>query len=403
MKILLINLIMLFCLLYPIANAQTVTDLYTTSVENDENSPEKSLKQALTKVLIKLTGDYKLPSKFGIQSQLKELQSFVKTSENHIRKTDSKSILTVNFDPAKVDALLQKFNLARWDDKRPNWLVWIILDTGDKPVVVNSEEMPVEANILLNQAEERGLPLLLPLLDLEERATMSLDDFIQANRTAVTAISQPYAPDVILLGHVTQQENTWKADWNLYTENPVTPWNNKYSELSELLTVGINKAVDIISAQSIQLASAKAQIPPPIQPIPTTTISQPVATALVVPSVTAKSIETVTPPITSAPIPIDTTKILPAVSQPVNVRLSQDEFELKVVNVPNLEAYITVHNYLRELKQIDSVFVLRMQPDQVSFRVTVKGGIATLEQTLTDDGLLVPQSIFTDEIVYRLQ
>jgi len=390
---------MLFCLLYPIANAQTVTGLYTISVENDENSPEKSLKQALTKVLVKLTGDYKLPNKFGIQSQLKELQSFVKTSEKHIRKTDNQPVLTVNFDPTKVDVLLQKFNLARWNDKRPNWLVWIILDTEDKPLIINSEEAPVEANILLNQAEERGLPLLLPLLDLEERANISLDDFIQANRTAVTAISQRYAPDVILLGHVTQQENSWKADWNLYTEKLVTPWNNKHSELPELLTVGINKAVDIISAQSIQLSLA--QTPPPIKPIPTTVTPQP--TPIVVPPVAAKSVEVVTPPTTAVSRPIDTTKILPTVSQPTNVPLSQDEFELKVVNVPNLDAYTTVFNYLRELKQIDSVFVLRMQPDQVSFRISAKGGITALEQILTDDNLLIPQSIFTDEIVYRLQ
>lgn len=404
MKKLLISLTM--CLLCSVVSAQTIKDLYTAQVLSENSDNEQSLKKALTQVLIKLTGDYKLPNKFAIQSQLKQLNQFVLNSEQQHRKTDKQSVLTVHFDPAKVDNLLQKFNLIRWHDERPNWLVWIVLDDGTKPVIINSEDTPDEANLVLNQANERGLPLLLPLLDLEERAHLPMDDFIQANRTVITELSKRYAPDIILLAHVTQQADTWQAEWNLYTEKPVKPWMNTQSELPTLLTAGINKAVDIISSQLIQLAVKEPipqlQIPviqTPIAVEPPTPPQLPVVKPIVLPPIAVKSVETVA----TTAIPIDTTSVLPPVTQPIDIPLAKDEFELTVVNVPNLETYTMIYSYLRELDAVDNIFVQRIQPDQVSFRITAKGGISALEQTLNDSGLLTSQSIFSDEIVYRLR
>lgn len=398
MKTFLINLTIiccLFCATY--AHAQTVSSLYTAQVIGDNTDNERSLKIALTQVLIKLTGDYKLPSTFGVQSQLKDVKQLVTHSEVQTRKTDSQSILMVDFDPVKVNQLLQKFRLTRWDDKRPDWLAWIILDTGDKPIIVNSEETLTEANLVLDQAQERGLPVFLPLLDLEERAKLPIEDFIKADRTVITTVSQRYEPEVIFVGHITQQADTWQATWNLYMEQPVKPWTNNHSELSTLLTIGINKAVNIISAQSLQLAAVKETIAPQpnvvvTNPIPTMSTT-PVVTTLP-PSVTATAVQ----PITPSSVPISPTEV------PQPKIIGDKEFELTVVNVPNLTAYTTVYNYLRSLEeQIDTVFVQSVQSDQVSFRIIPKQGVTTLEQTLSNSGILVPQSIFTDEIVYRLQ
>jgi hypothetical protein len=127
--------------------------------------------------------------------------------------------LKANFDPRAIRAALDSAGLPVWGENRPLVIVWLALDEGGGERIILSDrsdglsegfadveagseviELDVLRDILEESAQQRGLPLVLPLVDSQDLGLISFADIWGDFRGPVIQASQRYSPDAILTG-----------------------------------------------------------------------------------------------------------------------------------------------------------------------------------------------------------
>lgn len=371
--------------------AQTTVDLYQAEItvkDHSEIARNEGFKHGLTQVLIKLSGDRKAPLQPAIQQQLTRPDRLV-MEYSYLTDTDEpQSVLSIYFDQELTDELLARLKLPKWSSTRPVLLGWILLDTQDQQTVLTEETSSSEIDLLKQQAQQRGIPLLLPLLDLEDLATFKVNDVITGESAPALSIAERYGVKTLLVGWLLKTSSGWQAQWNLYINQKVTTFNFYHPQLSPVLEEGINRAVDEIAQyfrKTLPVASTGYSASPAVsaKPIPK------------MPGSATSEVET-KDPVNSEEVKATTVTAPSNSTQPV-------EFELSVTNVPTLGDYAKVSDYLENLDVIEELQVLRIQPGEVKFRVTVTGGPAALLQAVNLGTILVPSTDKSDrqETVYR--
>jgi hypothetical protein len=344
----------------PIAHTQPLTDLYEAQVTLKNRSEvvrRDGFKQALTHVLIKLSGDRKRPLQTAIQNELKQIDPLVSEYKYLTAPAETQQVLSVHFDEGAVNDLLARLQLPLWNKNRPTLLWWVMLDIKDQQTVI-TEDQTTEADLLEEQAKQRGLPLLFPLMDLDDLTTLTTTEVINGSKEPVRKIAKRYGVKHVLVGWLLKTLNGWQGQWRLYVAEEEIAFNSNQPQLEEALTESINRAIDEIAKRLVAIMPVN-----PVNPI--------------------NPINPVNP------------------KSPLVGTDTVEEFEVLVTGVPTLRDYAKVSDYLKSLAVIEDLQVLRIQPGEVKFRVTVKGGKAVLRQTLSLGTLLVPRTNKADETGYR--
>jgi hypothetical protein len=129
---------------------------------------------------------------------------------------DGAPAIEARFDPAAVRAFLAAQGVAALSDQRPTVLVWLLLD-GAAPTWLGTDEPPDLAAALTHAATARGLPVLLPVLDLDERRRLppALDPTQPASVAGLGTASARYRPDGVLFGRLRGDAGRWQMDARL--------------------------------------------------------------------------------------------------------------------------------------------------------------------------------------------
>ncbi len=124
--------------------------------------------------------------------------------------------IEARFEPAAVRAFLDTQHVAAPPDRRPTLLLWLLLD-DQSSTWVGADEPPELAAAVTQSAAARGLPLLLPVLDLDERSQLppTLDPADPASVAALDTAAARYRPDGVLFGRVRAAAERWRADLRL--------------------------------------------------------------------------------------------------------------------------------------------------------------------------------------------
>lgn len=111
-------------------------------------------------------------------------------------------------------ALLREANALYWAPNRPQLLIWSVLEQNQERRLLNASEMQALLPALFTAAQQRGVPLLFPLNDLEDATALPLDQLWLLNGEAITAASLRYHPDGVLAGRIEQRpDGRWQARW----------------------------------------------------------------------------------------------------------------------------------------------------------------------------------------------
>lgn len=130
---------------------------------------------------------------------------------------DGEPLIQAHFEPRAVREFLAAQHIATLPDQRPILLLWLLAGTEAGPAWVGADEPPALAAMLLRAAADRGLPVLLPVLDLGERADLpaSLDPADPASLTMLTTAAARYRPDGVLYGRLHGSGERWRTDLRL--------------------------------------------------------------------------------------------------------------------------------------------------------------------------------------------
>lgn len=272
MKYRLLIFICLVVLAIPPVNAIKVSGLYqATAVVSDESSSKRNaaIKQALKKVLIKLTGDRNIANSSGVNSLFERPERFVQqfryqqAAPENTQDQGQTSVkeLWVQFDEAILNDALRNYGIVIWGQERPSILVWLAHEANDTRRLVGFEERPDFISMLDKTASSRGVSLLFPLLDLEDSSQMSVSDVWGGFKEPILNASNRYQTDVILTGRLTQTLPTlWESEWTVFMNDQEINWVTRGELADIVLEEGIDELVDRIAAEYVNTGSFRTEV-----------------------------------------------------------------------------------------------------------------------------------------------
>jgi hypothetical protein len=109
----------------------------------------------------------------------------------------------VDFSSALIDELLTTANIPIWDSNRPSVLVWMALqdEAGNRSLMTADINDDI-IELIQEFADRRGLPVLFPVLDFEDRRSLNEDLVWTLNEEAIRKASNRYGADSILTGRL---------------------------------------------------------------------------------------------------------------------------------------------------------------------------------------------------------
>lgn len=212
----LIVLLLVIASFFPFSpiEAVEVNDLYQASVTiNSRNSTDRAvaLKEALAAVMVKVGGNKSVLSNPIIKKSLVDYQLYLNQYRYQLRtppsieplelhQTPPKQLfLLASFNEDKINQLFQQANLAIWGSLRPQVLLWLVNEDGMiRTVMSNSTDSNLP--VLVNEfSAKRGLPIIMPLMDLTDASEISLSDIWGRFETPVRKASSRYLAEAIVV------------------------------------------------------------------------------------------------------------------------------------------------------------------------------------------------------------
>jgi hypothetical protein len=198
-------LLLMFALaLSPAGQALPIDGLYSQEivVENQsEATRERAYRQAFERVIVKVTGERRWLEHPRIREAMQRASSYV--AEVSYRTVMLEARIDVRFDQSLIDELLNRAEIPVWDRNRASVLLWITVqdNSGRRNMLGSSTE-----HVLLQQAREfageRGVPVLIPLLDLTDRRMVSVEQGWQLDTEALRQAGERYGADSVLAGRL---------------------------------------------------------------------------------------------------------------------------------------------------------------------------------------------------------
>ena len=174
--------------------AVEINDLYQAKIKVASQSSlheKEALKKAMENVLLKVGGADIFSNKLIKQAIIRNNQYLLQLSYVHDltfdaalsndntvnRGGDEESLfLHALFSEKKINQLLVKANLPIWGRLRPQVLLWFVEESGfERRILSDASSSPYPA-LVHQHTQQRGLPLVLPLMDLDDLTQVNIAD-----------------------------------------------------------------------------------------------------------------------------------------------------------------------------------------------------------------------------------
>jgi uncharacterized protein len=199
------------------AKAVEVRDLYLVKLPVAEqgrtvlwNASLKGFKE----VLVRKSGSSEILTSAEVQRAYRKVTSYLQRFEYASQEPDSEFPfeIALYFEPRLIDSLIQQSQMPLWGSNRPLTIMWLAVEENfNREVVVESEEEGSFYPIIQKNASRRGLPIILPLMDLEDELAVSISDIWGRFPSAINQASARYPSDVVLFGRINQVGDTWQG------------------------------------------------------------------------------------------------------------------------------------------------------------------------------------------------
>lgn len=202
-------------IMLPHASAIEVTDLYEYKVVVDDKSRstlKEASKAALSGVLRKVSGS-------TIDQRHPKMREALANTSDYILKYEfiegDELALKVIFQEAKLNALIKELDLNIWGSRRPLTLIWFAIEEGLHRELVTKDTYPQINQLINDNAKSLGIPVITPLLDLEDRAAINVADIWGNFITPIIDASSRYQVEKIISARLYKQpmSDVWQLDW----------------------------------------------------------------------------------------------------------------------------------------------------------------------------------------------
>ena len=249
----------IFCavlLFLPVATVQGAAEnLFESEVVVTDQSPgerSEALKTALRQVLVRVAGQDTVLDTEPAVTLLKDPAQLVQ-QYRYYTVPDSKPavlMMRVRFDGEAVRRSLQQQGVSYWGVERPDTLLWLAVEDRGKRYVVAADDGTEVYRQVEQAARQRGVPVLFPLMDLEDQSQVRFSDIWGGFFDNVLAASQRYNPQAVLIGRLNRSPSgAWSSRWQLDVAGKPSSWSDSRQELAVLAQQGIDDTADILASR----------------------------------------------------------------------------------------------------------------------------------------------------------
>lgn len=313
-----------------ISNAAIVKGLYESEqlvTSQSRTEREAAMAVGLADVFAKVSGQLDLTFIEGIKTVLKKPSRFVQQYRYQttpgVATIDNpqplnRQVVWIRFDRKAVNRTLRKNKLPVWGSTRPETLIWLAIEQDGGRYLLGSDTLEDIREVLERQAKRRGVPILLPLLDLEDQRVLNFADVWGNFREAILQASRRYQVEAILVGRMSlSRSDTWLGRWTMYEQGRTLSWHYQGSLAEDVLDAGVAGTLKTLAESYTQVSDNN----------PST-------------------------------------------------------FEISVINVRNLRDYARVTKYLKSLQQIKAYDPKEVSESSVIFTLNIRGNQKGLVQII---------------------
>jgi hypothetical protein len=244
-----------------LANPATLYQAETEVADEGSAARNAALSEMLAGVLVRATGNAAIAGQAGAQEVIAAAPSLVEQYRYRAVEQDGAvaRLLWARFDRAAVERMLRERGIAVWN-QRPRVLLWLATEQGAQRRLLRLDELPDARAAVLATAGERGMPLQLPLLDLEDQGQLTPADLWSDYQAAIRRASERYPHDQVLTGRLRSLgSGRWSGAWTLAGRNgQPQSFETAPLPLTEALAAGIDRAQDLLAARFAPLAGGVA-------------------------------------------------------------------------------------------------------------------------------------------------
>ncbi|MCY3819758.1 MAG: DUF2066 domain-containing protein [Gammaproteobacteria bacterium] len=206
-------------------------------------------RSALREMLMRMTGLKNVPMSQPIVDALNAPELYYVQYRFVQDGNDADQRLQVSFEPQAIQDLVAEASLPIWSADRPRVLAWLaIREDGPIRVLDSGSDHPL-ADSLRQRSRQRGVPLRLPLMDLEDRELISPPAVWDGFAYTLDAASRRYGAEVVLVGRAARiADDEWRTDWELWIDNEP----RAFSYSVEDVEAGAAQAMDEVADELMQ-------------------------------------------------------------------------------------------------------------------------------------------------------
>lgn len=204
-------------------SAVEVTDLYQDILKVDDKSRDTRLaasRKALLNVLVKVSGDESADQNRLAQQRTKNISDYMLKFE-YDEKANGQLNLVVKFEARKINELIKELNLPLWGVQRPLVAIWLGIEDNWRRELVTQESYPQLEQLIYDKAGRRGLPVVVPLLDLQDRRLVGIPEVWGNFSEPVEEASRRYSAERSITARMYQEPDseTWILDWRFTNDD----------------------------------------------------------------------------------------------------------------------------------------------------------------------------------------
>jgi hypothetical protein len=249
---------LIFCLMLALPAlsvlAQDSGDLFVAETGvADEGSETRNtaLSQLLAIVLGRVSGNTGIGGQPAARDLLAAAPSLVQEYRYRTDDLDGKLVryLWARFDQSAVERMMRERNLPVWV-QRPRVLLWVATERGGKRVLLNLENEPQARVAVVDRARQVGMPLQLPLMDLEDQTKLTPADLWSDYQSGIRLASARYPHQFVLAGRLSAQRGAkWSGAWSLIGRDDSQSFQAPAQGLDDALAFAIDQAQKLLAAR----------------------------------------------------------------------------------------------------------------------------------------------------------
>lgn len=206
------------------SHAVPVPGLYDAVVpvaDTSETERGPAFARALEKVLVRAAGTEDVLQRSGINDVLANAGNLVQ-AYRYQRAGEDGLELAVSFGAVGVTRALSSIDAPVWGANRPAVLAWVAaqsrtgrtLATADEPAAEDPESLEW-GTVMQEAARSRGVPVVLPEYDEQDRATVGLSDIWGLFMAPIEQASESYRSDLLGVARISEEGEGYTARWAL--------------------------------------------------------------------------------------------------------------------------------------------------------------------------------------------